>query len=169
MTKPHPTQTGHLHLLCGKISAGKSTMATKLAASEGAIIISEDEWLGKLFKEELKSLEDYVRCSGKLKTAMEPHLIRLLQAGQSLILDFPANTKKQRAWMKTLIEKAACDHSLHFLATPDDVCIARLHKRNAEGCHDFQATEDQFHQFSSFFVSPQPEEGFAVITHSADE
>ena len=34
-----------LHFLCGKIGAGKSTLAAALASQPGALRISEDDWL----------------------------------------------------------------------------------------------------------------------------
>lgn len=93
-----------LHLLCGKIAAGKSTLAHQLAQQTGAVIISEDAWLAHLFAEEMQDVADYVRCAGKLRNAMTPHLISLLQCGVSVVLDFPANTVGQRQWMKAVIQ-----------------------------------------------------------------
>lgn len=34
-----------LHMLCGKIAAGKSTLAAELGDANGTVIIAEDEWL----------------------------------------------------------------------------------------------------------------------------
>ena len=70
-----------LHLLVGKIAAGKSTLATELARAPSIVLVSEDAWLAALFGEEMRSVGDYVRYSARLRTAMEPHLIVLLQAG----------------------------------------------------------------------------------------
>ena len=38
-----------LHLLCGKIASGKSTLANTLAAEHAAIVLSEDHWLAQLY------------------------------------------------------------------------------------------------------------------------
>ena len=46
-----------LYLLCGKIAAGKSTLAGKLAARPATVLISEDHWNSNLFADELKSIE----------------------------------------------------------------------------------------------------------------
>ncbi|HBZ16990.1 AAA family ATPase [Pantoea sp. NPDC088449] len=155
-----------LHLLCGKIAAGKSTLAHQLAQHTGAVIVSEDAWLAHLFAEEMHDVADYLRCAGKLRNAMTPHLIALLQRGVSVVLDFPANTVNQRQWMKAVIHSAGAEHQLHYLDVPDDVCKTRLHARNASGQHDFAATDAQFALISSYFVAPQSEEGFNVVTHS---
>ena len=44
-----------LYLLCGKIGAGKSTLARQLAARPATVLISEDHWNATLFPDELKS------------------------------------------------------------------------------------------------------------------
>lgn len=45
-----------LHLLCGKIASGKSTLARSLAAQHSAMLLSEDNWLSKLYPEQIKSM-----------------------------------------------------------------------------------------------------------------
>ena len=158
-----------LHLLVGKISAGKSTLASKLGRSPATVVISEDEWLATLFGEEMHSVSDYVRFSSRLRLAMEPHLISLLQSDISVVLDFAANTVDARAWMREVFEKADCDHRLHFLDVPDDVCRARLCRRNAVGDHPFTVSDEQFDFITGHFVAPSAEERFQVITYRHDE
>jgi len=152
-----------LHLLCGKIAAGKSTLAAKLSAEPGTILISEDEWLSSLFAEEMATVADFVRCSKKLRAAIAPHIVALLDAGVSVVLDFQANTLESRKWMRKLLEQSQAQHQLHVLNVPDEVCIARLHERNAGGDHPFGATEKQFHQINRHFSPPTPEEGFTIV------
>ena len=48
-----------LHMMCGKIAAGKSTLSAKLGEAENRIVISEDRWIAGLYQEEVKSLEDF--------------------------------------------------------------------------------------------------------------
>ncbi len=154
-----------LFLVSGKIAAGKSTLARALAARPTTVLISEDQWLAALYADELATLEDYRRCSARIRVAMEPHVVALLRAGVSVVMDFPANTLHQRAWLRGLFETAGVDHELHYLDVPDDVCKQRLRERNAAGEHAFQATDEQFDQFTSYFVPPTASEGFNLVTH----
>jgi predicted kinase len=108
-----------LFLLCGKIAAGKSTIARQLAARPMTLLISEDHWLSHLFLDDLKSLDDYRRVSARLRAAMEPHVINILQMGLSVVLDFPANTVSNRNWMRSLTIEAHTAHELHFLDVSD--------------------------------------------------
>lgn len=154
-----------LHLLCGKIAAGKSTLATQLSARPKSILVSEDHWLARLYPGEQETLADYLRNSARLRDAIAPHLIAVLQAGVSVVLDFPANTPSSRLWMRSLFEAAGTAHRLHYLDVSDADCKARLRGRNAAGQHEFTVDDATFDLFTSHFVPPSPEEGFDVVVH----
>jgi predicted kinase len=151
-----------LHLLCGKIAAGKSTLAARLAAEAGTVLIGEDAWLARLYPDEIAGVADYIRCAARLRDAMAPHVEGLLRAGLSVVLDFPANTVAARAWMRGIIDRSGAAHRLHVLDVPDAVCRARLHRRNAAGGHDFTASDADFDTISGFFVAPAEDEGFDI-------
>ena len=160
-----PVSDAVLHLLCGKISAGKSTLAAKLAAHPGTILVREDRWLAGLYPGEQATLDDYVRNSRRLRGVMAPHLVALLQAGLSVVLDFPANTPESRAWMRTVFQEADAAHRLHFLEADDALCKARLRRRNADGTHEFTVSDEAFDLFTRYFVPPAPDEGFTIEHH----
>ncbi|KNG93076.1 AAA family ATPase [Pseudaestuariivita atlantica] len=154
-----------LHMLCGKMASGKSTLAGELARAPNTVLISEDDWLGALYPDEIEIPRDYVRAAGRLQAAMGPHVERLLRAGMSVVLDFPANTRANRVWMRDVIEAAGVAHRLHYLHGPDDVLLQRLRARNASGAHPFAPTEEQFHLFARHFEPPSLDEGFSVVEH----
>jgi predicted kinase len=162
-----PTPT--LYLVCGKIAAGKSTLARELAARPATLLISEDHWMSNLFRDELKTLEDYGRCSAKLRSAMGPHVVAVLQAGLSVVLDFPANGKGSRGWMRALIDEAHAAHQLHVLDIPDGVCKQRLRARNESGAHPFKTSDKDYDRFTAYFDPPTPDEGFDVVLHNFDD
>lgn len=98
---------------------------------------------------------------------MAPHIVEILRQGLSVVLDFPANTVRQRAWMRSLIAEAGVPHELHHLDVPNEICQQRLRQHNAGGQHPFQVTDAEFEQFTAHFVPPGAEEGFNVIVHGA--
>lgn len=161
MSFPSPV----LHMLCGKIAAGKSTLAARLGEEPATVVISEDAWLSVLFGDEMASLRDYLRYAARLKMVLGPHVIAVLRSGTSVVLDFPANRPEERDWMRGLFEQAGVAHRLHFLDLPDEVCRARMAARNADGDHPFAPTEAQFEQVTRHFVAPSVEEGFEVVVH----
>ncbi|MEW9921626.1 AAA family ATPase [Marimonas sp. MJW-29] len=157
-----------LHLLCGKVASGKSTLSARLAKAPRTVVIAEDEWLATLYGEEMSTLRDYARFSALLEQAMAPHILSLLRAGLSVVLDFQANTPTRRAWMRGLIDAAGVAHRLHYLDVPDTVCKARLRARNAAGTHAFAVSEAEFDQIADYFVPPRADEGFTIVRYGPD-
>ena len=157
-----------LYLLCGKIAAGKSTLARLLAARPATLLVAEDHWTSTLFADELKTIDDYARLSARLRAAMAPHIVEILRQGLSVVLDFPANTVASRAWMRSLIAAAGVAHELHLLDVPDAVCRQRLRARNEGGEHPFQVSDADYDLFTRHFVPPRPDEGFNVVVHAGD-
>lgn len=100
---------------------------------------------------------------------MEGHVVELLRAGVSVVLDFPANTDRLRRWMRGLSDRAAVGHELHYIDVPDEICKARLRQRNDDGNHEFAATEAEFEALTAYFMPPTPAEGLNVIVHSGTE
>ena len=159
------THVATLHLVCGKIAAGKSTLTARLGQHANTLVMAEDHWLPRLYPGAQTTLDDYARNAGRLRDAMGPHVIALLRLSVSVVLDFPANTPASRAWMRGLFEEAGVAHLLHVLDVPDAVCKARLQRRNTEGTHPYTVTDADFDLFTRYFVPPTPEEGFTLVVH----
>jgi predicted kinase len=105
-------------MLCGKIAAGKSTLSVQLAQAERTLMISEDHWIDQLYGPELKTIADYFERCERLRATLAPHVVGLLRAGVSVVLDFHPNTVGSRRWMRGLFEEAGASHQLHFLDVP---------------------------------------------------
>ena len=156
-----------LHFFCGKAGAGKTTAASRLAQHHSAILISEDIWLMRLFGDQMKTFDDYIRFSRRLKTVVGPLAVNLLNAGHSVVLDFQANTKAGRSWFRSVFEQARSAHVLHFVSASDEACLARIATRNVERPEgSYHLTEVDFIHVSSFFQPPDETEGFNVSLHT---
>src|SRR5215203_5698137 len=108
-----------LIFLCGKMAAGKSTLARDLAQRENAVLLVQDELLDHLFPGEITDIPGFIKYSSRLRNALGPHVCALLSKGISVVLDFPANTKAQRTWFRELFERANAEHELHFVDASD--------------------------------------------------
>jgi predicted kinase len=160
------TSNARLIFFCGKMAAGKSTLASALAAREDAVLLVQDELLGALYPGEILDLSDFVRCSARLRTALTPVIQTLLRQGISVVLDFPGNTKAQRIWFRELFEAAGADHELHFIDAPDELCKAQLRQRSSElPAGSAWTTEAEFEAVTAYFVAPAPDENFNVVRH----
>ena len=62
-----------------------------------------------------------------------------------------------------MFEEAEASHQLHFLDVPDEVCRSRMHARRAAGGDG--VSDAEFDHVTSFFVAPEPSEGFNVIRY----
>jgi predicted kinase len=156
-----------LHFFCGKAGAGKSTIASQIAKEQKAILLSEDIWLMQLFGEQMKTFDDYIQFSWKLKGVVGPLTVDLLKAGNSVVLDFQANTKNGRSWFRSIFETAGTPHVLHCVNTSDALCLERIGRRNherPEGYHHL--TEEDFFHVSSFFEPPEETEGFITKVYA---
>jgi predicted kinase len=161
------TTAATLHFFCGKAGAGKSTRAQALAQGIGAVLISEDVWLMRLYGEEMNDFEDYKRFSKRLRTVVGPLASDLLRAGHDVVLDYPANTRATRGWLRTVFEAAGAAHVLHVLDSSDATCLERIAQRNVErpeGSHHL--TPEQFAAISAYFEEPGDDEGFHIARES---
>ncbi len=159
-------QPGTLHLFCGKAGAGKSTLAAAMAQQHRALLISEDVWLTRLFADQIRTFEDYILYSRRLKTVISPLVTDLLTRGIHVVLDYPANTRVTRRGLVSISEAARAPHVLHHLDASDALCLQRIAARNMrlpEGSRPLSA--EDFHQVTAYFESPI-EPGLNVERHT---
>jgi predicted kinase len=155
-----------LIFLCGKMAAGKSTLARDLAERERAVLLVQDQFLDCLYPDEIVDIPGFVKYSSRLKNALEPHVCALLAKGVSVVLDFPGNTKAQRAWFRGMFERAGVEHELHFVDASDALCKSQLKNRSKDLAAGAAWTTDaEFEAITVYFQPPSADEGFNVVRH----
>ncbi|MBL1278404.1 MAG: ATP-binding protein [Ectothiorhodospiraceae bacterium] len=152
-----------LHLLCGKMAAGKSTLARELTIKHNAILVVEDDWLKSLFGEEITSFTDYLQYSSRLKNMLFEHIQAMLLQGVTVVLDFPANTIDQRKALRVLFENTASRHVLHYLEATDALCKRQLRERSKALPAGAVFTSDaEFDAITQYFQPPSDDEGLMI-------
>ena len=155
-----------LIFLCGKMAAGKSTLARDLAERHNAIRLEQDEFLDKLFPGEITDIRGFMDRSSRLRHALTPHVCALLSKGISVVLDFPGNTKAQRAWFREIFERAHVEHELHFIDAADALCKRQLEDRSKHLPPGTPwTTEEEFEAITVYFQPPSADEAFNVVRH----
>ncbi len=155
-----------LMFVCGKMAAGKSTLARDLAVREDAVLLVQDDFLNALFPGEISDIPGFVQRASRLKNALTPHVCSLLSKGISVVLDFPGNTKEQRGWFRELIERANVEHELHFVNASDAVCKSQLRERSTGLPAGTPWTRDaDFEAITAYFQPPSEDEKFHVVRH----
>jgi predicted kinase len=115
-----------LMFFCGKMAAGKSTLARDLTQ----------------------------------------HVCALLSKGISVVLDFPGNTRAQRAWFRELIERANVEHELHFVDASDALCKSQLrHRSKGLPAGTPWTSEADFESINAYFQAPSEGEKFNIVRH----
>ena len=135
---------------------------------ENAVLMIQDELLDTLFPGLIVNVASYLEYSGRINRMAAPQVASILSKGMSVVLDFPANTRSQRAWFRGIIETADVEHELHVVDTPDAVCKAQLKARSAHLPPGTKwTTEEDFELIASHFLPPAVDEQFNVIVHKS--
>lgn len=119
--------------------------------------------MDKLYGEEIKTFEDYLKYSERFKSILFRHIQDLLLSDISVVLDFPANTPTQRAWFRNIFESAKVEHTLHYIDVSDEICKQQLKKRSSELPKGSKfTTEAEFDMITQYFKAPMDDEKFII-------
>ena len=156
---------GTLLLFCGKMGAGKSTQSKVIASKKNAVLLSEDEWLSSLYPQQITSFDDYIKYSALLRPLIKSHVQNILSTGTNVVMDFPANTKKQRKWLLNLASEIGANHQLIYLKVTDELCLKQIEKRRTEQPERAKFdTAAVFAHLTKFFEEPSQSEGLNIKT-----
>lgn len=120
---------GTIHLLCGKVCAGKSTYAKKLHEENNGIILSCDDLVLSIFDECLGSKHDEV--IKKCKEYLYNLAIDIAQSGYNVILDMGFWSKIERDTIKSRFEGLNIHTKLHYVYVDDKTQLSQINKRNS--------------------------------------
>jgi len=155
-----------LHFFCGKMAAGKSTLAKELAEKHKAILLVEDDWLSELYPDEITTISEYLQYSSRLQNVLSNHIKSLLSSGISVVLDFPANTEDQRNWFRSIFEQTNTSHILHFVDKNNEICKQQLKERSKNKPEGTAfTTDEEFDAITKYFQAPQETEDFNIIRY----
>ncbi len=150
-------------LILGSTGAGKTTYARKLAKECSAQVFSIDEWMKILFWMDAPdggdikwALERVRRCETQIWLIAK----RLLDSGQSVILDLGFSKKDQRDRFKSLINSSGHQPELHFLDIDVEIRRKRVQERNLAKTEtfEFEVDDQTFTWMESYFERPTSEE-----------
>jgi len=102
-------------LVCGKICAGKTTYAKKLAEEIGAVILSVDEITLALFGQHLGDKHD--EMVEKTKKYLFGKAAEIISVGVNVILDWGFWTREERQYAVTFRKRCNYFHQRSFART----------------------------------------------------
>jgi predicted kinase len=163
-----------VHLICGPVGAGKTTVARRLAETHGALRFSLDEWVMQLFAAEAPEpmvfdwwADHCERCSKRIWQVCEQALARNVD----VILDcgFPAFAHREQ-YRRLALATGAGVH-LHVVACEPDVRRDRVRTRNTERGPTFAlpVTDAMFEGSEAWWEPPKGAELTGLFTLHASE
>ena len=116
-----------LILTCGLPGAGKTVLATKLAAERNAVRLTKDDWLWAL------GSSPWDTSTGDMVEQQLWGLAQdLLRLGLSVVLDFGLWARAERDEMRAVARDLGVGVELHYLDAPIEDLWRRIEARNAE-------------------------------------
>jgi predicted kinase len=140
--------------VAGPTGAGKTTAAREIAAREGGVVFSIDEWMQNLYwvdcpqKNDLAfAVERIARC----ETQIAAVAVQLAAAGVSSVLDLGFTQRAHRAeWLKRA-RAAGITAKVRAIEAPAEARWERVLERNraaehpdAESTYSFEVTREMF-------------------------
>jgi len=163
-------QKAEIHFFCGKMAAGKSTLASEMSQNDNTVLLVEDKWLSNLYPIEITDIASYIKYSTRLQELLSEHINSLLSAGVTVVLDFPGNTEKQRNWFQDIIKHNNIPHTLHYVVASDELCKKQLKERSQnkpEGAAF--TTEKEFDEITKYFQEPGESEGLNILRYDRNK
>lgn len=146
---------GKVILICGKIGAGKTAYAHKLAKSLPAIEISYEDLQKHLCTNDVGDQEKVIQALKFFLLGMA------IQASKrvSVILDWGFWTDEERKKTTALLKKGKCEYEWHYLYAPDCFCAQNVRRQSGSECEEQSFCEDALvMRLNDIFEEPKPEE-----------
>lgn len=156
---------GELHLMCGLVAAGKTTLARQLAVDLPAVCLSRDEWMLRLYGGRYDD-PVYVERLGPCTDLLWDVAMDIVRAGSKVVLDWNFWSRTRRAEARTRADAVGADVVLHWLDVPLEEVARRARARNMNRPPDaHEIDEAEVRRFASIFEPPSSDEPIAIELH----
>jgi len=156
-----------LHIICGFVGSGKTTLSKKLEKQYQAIRFSTDEWMIELFNFNGNFGKKYRDSKKRCKEFIWKLSEKILLSGQDVVLDFGFWSKKERLLFFKRAKKIGAEPILYFLDIPIDELKKRVTARNEKlDKQTFKISTRWFDKWLPLFEKPKSSEKPIIITPS---
>ncbi|HEV2361287.1 MAG TPA: AAA family ATPase [Acidimicrobiales bacterium] len=143
-----------LILTCGLPGAGKTRLATEIAARRDAVRLTKDEWLWAI-----GSTPWDPAANEKVERELWRLAQELLQHGLSVVLDFGLWARVERYAMREAARRIGVGVELHFLDVPVEELWRRIDTRNSGASWtDRPITREDLEAWARVFQAPDAAE-----------
>ena len=153
--------------LCGKMAAGKSTLARDLAEREDAILLVQDEFLETLWPGEITDVPEFIDRSRRLRKALAPHISRSSVERHVRRTRLPRQDQGATCVVPRIIRARLCRTRgalCRCVRRPLQASTQKDRSRNLPPGTPW-TTDTDFEAITVYFQAPTEEEGFNVVRH----
>ncbi len=155
-------KTPTAYIICGFIGAGKTTFSRKLEKDTGAIRITKDTWMIKIFGNS-PTFEKFEEFDDKVSKLSRDTAFQLLEKGIDVIIDEGFWVKSQREEMKRRVERLGAKAVLYYVKCPMEVMKKRTLERSGNPSEDsFKISGKLFEQYAKYWEAPTSDEGYIL-------
>lgn len=155
------------YVICGFIGAGKTTFARKLEKETGAIRVTKDEWIIKIFGNKItldNNFEVYDKNITKLATDIA---FKILKAGKDVIIDEGFWVKSQRDDIKKKILQVEAKPIFYYVESSVEKMKERVINRSKNPTKDsFEISEEMFNGYLKYWQAQDESENVKVVKSS---
>jgi predicted kinase len=149
-------------LVCGLPCSGKTTLARRLEVEKGAVRLTLDEWMLRLFGLPFDH-PDYPKNASKVKDLLWSLAGQLIRSGCNVVLDLSLWSPQLRSEWRKKVEAIDADHVLYYLNVDIGELTKRLESRNfADEPMVHKIPVEELLRFSKLFMPPSPNEGLQI-------
>jgi predicted kinase len=159
----HEDETQLIHLICGSTGAGKTTYARALAANNGGVVFSIDEWMVSLFGDDAPASLTPAWIFPRVRRCEQQIWAMALQLGKlgiPSILDLGFQRHEHRKSYAGLAKEARLTARLHVLDINRSERWKRIQARNANQGQTFhmEITRGMFDYIETTWEPPSDDE-----------
>lgn len=151
------------YVICGFIGAGKTTFARKLEKETGALRITKDEWIIKIFGNKITSDKNFDIYDQKITELSKDIAFKVLKCGGDVIIDEGFWVKSQRDDIKKKISEIGATPILYYVESPLEQMRERVVTRSKTPSEDsFEISGEMFDSYVKYWEPPNEDEEFIL-------
>lgn len=151
-----------LHLICGFMGFGKTTLAKRLAKENGAIRLTPDEIMAQRYGRNPPEPEFREKWK-EIDAEIWELTAQYVREGRDVILDYGFWTPEHRREAFEKAEKTGASVVFHQLVCDMETARQRVLKRTEENPDELFIDENCFNMFAARYMPIQKDENYNVI------
>jgi len=152
------------YVICGFIGAGKTTFARKLEAETGAVRITKDEWVIKIFGNKIAYDPHFKEYDKSVTELARDIAFKILRSGKDVILDEGFWVKSHRDDIQKKIREVGARPILYYVKCSIEKMKERVITRSKNPPIDsFEIHEELFEKYLPYWEPPTEDENVQLV------